>query len=422
MDYSLRHALGRADPHTRRAWAAFQPLTQPRRASPLDRWCLSKLVQVAAGVPVRFVLWDGTSRTATGGPFRFTIHVASRAALWRLARDPDLGFGEGYVDGDLQVNGDVAALVDAVAHAVAARGWRMGRLHRWLAHASGADIFRARQNAQHHYDLGNDFYRMWLDEDLVYTCGYFPTPDASLETAQRAKLEHVCAKLHLAPGTRVFEAGCGWGALARHMAGAHGAVVRAWNVSREQVTEARARAAGDGLDKRVAFIEDDWRHIDGTCDVFASIGMLEHVGRSQYRTLGRVIDRCLDPQHGRGLLHFIGRDVEATASRWTRRYVFPGFYLPTLREVLAEVLEPYAFSVTDVEDLRRHYILTLEHWRDRFERAAPVVTSRLGERFTRMWRYYLAGAHAGFAAGYLQLFQVTFARRGWNGGHWRRAG
>jgi cyclopropane-fatty-acyl-phospholipid synthase len=366
------------------------------------------------------VLWDGTTAVAAAGDPRFTMHVASRTALWGLVRDPDLSFGEGYVSGDIRVDGDMPALVDAVACAMSARARRMGRLQRWLAHMAGADVTGARRNAQYHYDLGNDFYRLWLDDDLVYTCAYFPTPDASLEEAQQAKLEHVCRKLHLAPGDRVFEAGCGWGALARYMVRKHGARVRAWNVSREQIAEARARAAAEGLDGRVEFVEDDWRRIDGTCDVFASIGMLEHVGPSRYRTLGEIIDRSLHPRHGRGLLHFIGHDVEAPVSRWTRKYAFPGFYVPTLREVLAGVLEPHGFAVTDVEDLRRHYARTLEHWRDRFERAVPAVTAQFGERFTRIWRYYLAGAHAGFTAGYLQLFQVAFTRRAWDGGPWVR--
>ena len=419
MQYPVRQSFEFLQPRTARS-----AVQRPTRigASPVDRWCLSTVVRAAGAVPVQFVLWDGTSAAAGDSPARFVVHLGSRAALWRLARDPDCGFGEGYVNGDLQVVGDLPALVDAVAREMAMRPARAGRLHRWLAHATGAGIREARRNAAHHYDLGNDFYRLWLDDDLVYTCAYFPTPDATLEEAQRAKLERVCRKLQLAPGVRVFEAGCGWGALARHMSRAHGAVVRAWNVSHEQLVEARARATAEQLGGRVEFVEDDWRSIDGTCDVFASVGMLEHVGRSHYGDLGRVIDRCLDPCAGRGLLHFIGRDQEAPASRWTRRYVFPGFYLPTLREVVAGVLEPHGFSVLHVEDLRRHYVLTLEHWRDRFERTAPRITAEYGERFTRMWRYYLAGAHAGFAAGYLQLFQVTFARRGWEGREWTSIG
>jgi cyclopropane-fatty-acyl-phospholipid synthase len=270
-------------------------------------------------------------------------------------------------------------------------------------------------------DVGNEFYRLWLDDQLVYTCACFETPDASLEEAQAAKLEQVCRKVDLHPDDRVIEAGCGWGALACHMARTRQAVVRAWNVSHEQVTGARARAREQHLEDRVSFVEDDWRHITGTCDVFVSIGMLEHVGAARYRELGGVIDRCLDRTHGRGLLHFIGRDVDAPGSRWTSRYVFPGYYLPTLREVLAKVIEPYGFSVLDVENLRRHYARTLDHWRNRFERAAPLVATQYGDVFVRVWRYYLAGAHAGFAAGYLQLFQVTFAREAWTSGPWRRA-
>jgi cyclopropane-fatty-acyl-phospholipid synthase len=421
VQYPLHRSLGLADRDPRGTRQAVPELFGSVAATRLDRWCLSQLVQVVGSVPVQFVLWDGTAATAGDGAARFTVRVGSRSVLWRLVWDPDLGFGEAYVDGELQVQGDMPALLDAVAREMTTRGTQNRRLPRWLARLSGAGITAARRNAQHHYDLGNDFYRLWLDDDLVYTCAYFPTPEASLEAAQRAKLEHVCRKLHLEPGVRVIEAGCGWGALARYMASEHGARVRAWNVSTAQLAEARARATAEGLDGRVEFVEDDWRRINGTCDVFASIGMLEHVGRSRYGDLGRLIDRCLDARHGRGLLHFIGRDVEAPASRWTRRYVFPGFYLPTLREVLAGVLEPYGFSVLDVEDLRRHYALTLEHWRDRFERAAPQVSAKYGERFTRLWRYYLCGAHAGFAAGYLQLFQVSFARRGWDGGAWRRS-
>jgi len=389
-----------------------------RSSTILDRWCVSALLKFAAGVPLRIVLWDGTAAGAAEP--EFTLHVGSRTALWRLARDPDLGFGEGYVDGDLRVEGDLTALVDAVACAIASRPARMGLLRGFAAHLTGAGMARARRNAQHHYDLGNDFYRLWLDAQLVYTCAVFPTLDASLEEAQRTKMDHVCRKVQIAPGDRVIEAGCGWGALARHMSREYGARVRAWNVSREQIAEARTRAAAEGLADRVEFVEDDWRNIEGTCDVFMSVGMLEHVGRARYRELGALIDRCLHARHGRGLLHFIAHDVEAPVSRWTRKYVFPGFYVPTLREVLAEVVEPYGFSVLDVEDLRRHYARTLEHWRDRFERAVPAVSAEFGERFTRLWRYYLVGAHAGFTAGYLQLFQVTFARRAWDGGPWRR--
>ena len=411
MLHDLRHPFGLVHPATARDPSGpAPPRAWPLRAVALDRWCLGRLAEATSGLPLRIVLWDGTTVASSPGPERFTVRIADRATLWRIARDPDLGFGEGYTDGRLEVDGDLAALVDAVARALASRRRGMSRVSRWIASLAGASLRGAWRNAHHHYDLGNDFYRLWLDADLVYTCAYFPTPDATLEAAQRAKHDYVCRKLELAPGARVFEAGCGWGALARHMARDYGATVRAWNVSAEQVREARARADAEGLAGRVTFVEDDWRRIDGHCDVFVSVGMLEHVGPSRYRELGRVIDRCLDREHGRGLLHFIGRNAAAQSSRWTARHIFPGFYLPTLREVLAGVLEPHGFSVVDVENLRGHYALTLRQWQAQFERVTPLVATQFGERFTRMWRYYLAGAHAGFAAGYLQLFQVTFTR------------
>src|SRR5262249_41376116 len=155
-------------------------------------------------------------------------------------------------------------------------------------------------------DLGNDFYRLWLDREMVYTCAYFPTPDATLEQAQIAKMDLVCRKLHLEAGDRVIEAGCGWGALALFMARHYGVSVRAFNISSDQIAYARIRARDEGLADRVEFIEDDYRNVRGECDAFVSVGMLEHVGLRDFPTLGGVIDRSLT-ENGRGLLHFIGR-------------------------------------------------------------------------------------------------------------------
>jgi cyclopropane-fatty-acyl-phospholipid synthase len=262
-----------------------------------------------------------------------------------------------------------------------------------------------------HYDLGNDFYRLWLDERMVYTCAYFPTPDAGLEEAQVAKMDLVCRKLALRPGETVVEAGCGWGALALHMAEHHGVTVKAYNVSREQVRFARERARARGLEGRVQFVEDDYRAIRGEYDAFVSVGMLEHVGRANYPALGAVIDRTLKP-FGRGLLHFIGRDQPRPLNAWIRKRIFPGAYPPTLDEALGGVLVPAGLTVTDVENLRLHYAKTLSHWRSRFERAMREVAGRFGETFARGWRLYLAGSEAAFTTGWLQLFQVVFTRPG----------
>jgi cyclopropane-fatty-acyl-phospholipid synthase len=225
-------------------------------------------------------------------------------------------------------------------------------------------------------------------------------------------MELVCRKLDLRPGERVIEAGCGWGALARYMARHYGVRVRAFNVSCEQVAYARERTAREGLSDRVEFEEADYRTIDEPCDAFVSLGMLEHVGLRHFGTLGRVMDRVLSPVHGRGLLHFIGRSHPAALNPWIRRRIFPGAYPPALSEVMTGVLEPYGFAVTDVENLRAHYALTLAAWRECFDRAASDIGRTFDERFVRAWRLYLAGSEASFRTGSTELFQVLFTRPG----------
>jgi cyclopropane-fatty-acyl-phospholipid synthase len=246
-----------------------------------------------------------------------------------------------------------------------------------------------------------------LDEQLVYTCAYFPTPSATLEAAQHAKLDYVCRKLQLRPGERVVEAGCGWGALALHMARHYGVSVKAFNISHEQISFARRRAAEFGVSGKVEFVEDDWRNISGTFDAFASVGMLEHVGIENFAHLGDVIHRSIGDS-GRGLLHFIGKSQKGVFSRWIRKRIFPGAYAPTLNEAM-NILAPYEYSVLDVENLRPHYARTLEHWLERFDKSAQQVAAMYDPWFERAWRLYLAGSIAAFRAGTLQLFQISFA-------------
>jgi len=265
----------------------------------------------------------------------------------------------------------------------------------------------SRKNIHSHYDLGNDFYRLWLDAQLVYTCAYFPSPSATLEAAQEAKLDYVCRKLQLQPGERVVEAGCGWGALALHMARHYGVSVKAYNISHEQILYARQRAAEAGLSDKVEFVEDDWRNISGNFDAFVSVGMLEHVGVDNFAHLGEVIRRCIGDS-GRGLLHFIGKSHKGVFSRWIRKRIFPGAYAPTLGEAM-NILQPHNYAVLDVENLRPHYARTLEHWLERFDKSGQQVSEMYDPWFERAWRLYLAGSIAAFRAGTLQLFQISFA-------------
>jgi cyclopropane-fatty-acyl-phospholipid synthase len=391
--------------------------TRSRPALPLERWLLRQLLVALGGPPVRVALWDGSAVCTSPAPPVGTVRIGDRDTLYRVLYHPELALGEAYVDGGLEIEGDLVQVLEA-SFAEPSRSW-LARWVRRVPRPRANNLSGSRANIHHHYDLGNDFYRLWLDERMVYTCAYFLTPEATLEAAQVAKLEHVCRKVALRPGERVVEAGCGWGALALYMAQQHGATVRAFNISHEQIAYAREQAARAGLTDRVEFIEDDYRNITGQYDVFMSIGMLEHVGPENYAGLGRVIDRCL-PAHGRGLIHTIGRNRPMRTNAWTEKYIFPGACPPSLGQMMA-IFEPFGFSVLDVENLRLHYAKTAEHWLARYERAADTVRGMFDERFVRAWRLYLAGTTAAFRAASLQLFQVAFARARHNGIPWTRA-
>jgi cyclopropane-fatty-acyl-phospholipid synthase len=369
--------------------------------------------------PVRFLLWDDTEIREFDGEPVGTLRIREPRVIRDILLSPDLGFGEGYVDGSLEVEGDLPRIVEAVFRAGGsppAVVKALQALRSW--HPGSNTVRRARPRAQHHYDLGNDFYRLWLDERMVYTCAYFPDAETDLERAQEAKLEHVCRKLRLRPGERVVEAGCGWGALALHMARHHGVLVQAYNVSRPQVEWARQRAREAGLEDQVTFLDEDYRGVTGEYDAFVSVGMMEHVGRSHYRELGQVIRRSLRPG-GRGLIHSIGRARPHPMSPWIERYIFPGSYIPSLREML-EPLEEQDMEVLDVENLRRHYARTLELWLERFEAVREEVERTHDAAFVRMWRLYLAASVASFRTGSCQLFQVLFAPAGEDSLPWTR--
>ncbi|MGH8224006.1 MAG: SAM-dependent methyltransferase, partial [Woeseiaceae bacterium] len=272
----------------------------------LVRWFMRR-----AGNPrVAVRLWNGEEfYLADGRPVGLLEFRDRRAALGLLTSSTSVGFGEGYTKGLVEVHGDFVAFADEITRAFMLKTnsrYRLDQLHSWLISLRRNTPHRSLANVHHHYDLGNDFYRLWLDPNLVYTCAYYEHADATLAEAQLAKLEHVCRKLGLRPGQEVIEAGCGWGSLAMHMAEHHGVRVTAYNNSHEQVRYARKEAARRGIDEnRVTFVEDDYRNIDRRYDVFVSIGMLEHVGMKNYRALGALINRCLKP-NGIGLIHTIG--------------------------------------------------------------------------------------------------------------------
>jgi cyclopropane-fatty-acyl-phospholipid synthase len=382
-----------------------------RRPSGVARRLVERLLHALGDPPVRLQLWDGQSvLTSTQPPF-LTLRIANRSTLWRLMADPDMQFGEAFTDGRIEVvEGDLVRGLAATFRSSAGSTAVSGLRSRW-ARANALmrrnTLRGSRRNIHAHYDLGNDFYRLWLDPTMSYTCAYFRSESMTLLEAQVAKMDHVCRKLRLRAGESVIEAGCGWGSLALHMAAKYGARVRAFNISAEQIDHARAAAQRAGLAGQVEFIHDDYRNIAGKADAFASIGMLEHVGVANYARFGRIIRRSLRPG-GRALVHSIGRDAPEPLNRWMERNIFPGACPPSLAQ-MSQVFEPAGLSVLDVENLRLHYARTAGCWLAAFEESRDQVTRMFDARFVRMWRMYLAGTQAAFLSGDLQLFQVLVA-------------
>jgi cyclopropane-fatty-acyl-phospholipid synthase len=372
---------------------------------------LRKLLEFFGNPPVALVLWDGVRVVPPGVRPVATVRIADRGALFALMRDPQVRFGDLYSEGRIDIEGDLVQLVSAAYTASAQTAGRsvFRALSRVLHRPKVNSLGGSRENIHHHYDIGNEFYTLWLGRTMAYTCAYYPTAVSTLDEAQTAKMDHVCRKLRLRPGETVVEAGFGWGALALHMARHYGVKVRAFNISHEQVRFARERAEAEGLSRQVEYVEDDYRNIAGHYDAFVSVGMLEHVGVENYPALGGVARRSLGSS-GRGLIHSIGRNYPGQLHPWIERRIFPGANPPSLSQMM-QIFEPWDLSILDVENLRLHYARTLTHWLELYEANVERVRTLFDEKFVRMWRLYLAGSIAAFATGTLQLFQVVFAPR-----------
>jgi len=345
------------------------------------------------------------------------VRLATRLTALKIALRPNLYLGEAYMDGSLALErGSLWDLFDLCGRNIAnRRSWQNFLVVR-VVRAVGRLLWQynsrsqSRRNAAHHYDLSESLFRAFLDKDLQYSCAYFSKPGCSLDEAQVSKKRHIMAKLLLGPDQRVLDIGCGWGGLAIAIAQTQPVQVTAVTLSREQATAARARARDAGVDHRVSVELNDYREIKGSFDRIVSVGMFEHVGSPNYRAFFRNIASLLT-EDGVAVVHSIGRaDGPGLTAAWTRKYIFPGGYIPALSEVLPAV-EQAGLWVTDVEILRLHYAETLRAWRERFLAHRAEIREIYDERFCRMWEFYLAGSEMAFRYGGLMVFQLQLARR-----------
>jgi cyclopropane-fatty-acyl-phospholipid synthase len=337
--------------------------------------------------------------------------------------NPRLGLGEAYIDGSVSVDGeDIMGLVELVRRnnpwEKGAEVGKRGPLKHFASQLARPlrqlnNLAQSRANVAHHYDLSNDFYRLWLDDDMQYSCAYWTEADDDLKAAQMAKKAHIAAKLALEPGQRVLDIGCGWGGMALYLNRIAGVEVLGITLSEEQLKLARERAEAAGVADKVRFELLDYRVLakraPGYFDRIVSVGMFEHVGVPQFGTFFRACANMLK-EDGVMLLHTIGRlGGPGATDAFTRKYIFPGGYIPALSETLA-ASEQMKLIATDIENLRLHYAMTLRAWYARVQENRESIIAMMDERFYRMWTFYLAGATAAFEGGGMCNYQIQFTR------------
>jgi len=359
---------------------------------------------------------------ASGWP-DVTMRIQSQAAARRILLNPRLGMGETYMDGGVTVDDDdIMGFVEIIRRN---NPWEnggeigdpkplkklLGQIARPLMQINS--LASSRSNVAHHYDVSNDFYRLWLDEDMQYSCAYWTEADDTLDRAQLTKKAHIAAKLALQPGQKVLDIGCGWGGMALYLNKVAGVDVLGITLSEKQLKLARERAEAAGVSDKVKFELLDYRVLaqqsPRTFDRIVSVGMFEHVGVPQFDTFFRACANLLKDD-GVMLLHTIGRLGKPGATdAFTRKYIFPGGYIPALSETLA-ASEKVKLIHSDIENLRLHYALTLREWYTRVRANRENIVAQYGDRFYRMWIFYLAGATAAFESGGMCNYQIQYIR------------
>jgi len=385
--------------------------------SMLDDLLANFLRRHLKGGTVRLVLPSGRVETIGDRPSpAVAVRLADNAALLSLVRDPDLAFGELFMDGKLQVlEGsiyDVLAIAAQSVRNVEAAAWvlavRRLRDAAWKLFPGNSKA-KARANVAHHYDLDFRLYRTFLDEDFQYSCAYFENENQSLDEAQLAKKRHIAAKLLVQPGQHVLDIGCGWGGLALYLARVCKARVMGVTLSEEQHKVARARVAREGLSDAIDIRLMDYRDVEGTFDRVVSVGMFEHVGKGHYPAFFDKLRSAL-PEDGVALLHTIGcGDEPGPTNPWVTKYIFPGGYIPALSD-MTPVIEKSDLITTDIETLRLHYAFTLKAWRSRFLARRDEMVKLYDQRFCRMWEFFLAASEAAFRFDRTLVFQVQMAK------------
>jgi cyclopropane-fatty-acyl-phospholipid synthase len=379
----------------------------------IEKYAFDALLSKISHGAVKVKYWDGTTTSYGKGKPYFTMSVTSPRAIRAIFKDMSKGFGESYMDKLIEIEGPLTN----VGRIVSENTQVFDKLtFTKLARRLTSNTFGTqKQHIQHHYDLGNDFYKLWLDKSMTYSCAYFRQPNDSLEQAQSQKIHYILKKMQLQRGMTLLDIGSGWGELLAEAVKLYGVKGHGITLSKEQYEYSVARAKKEGLGESLTFELIGFNELaqkNITFDRIVSVGMYEHVGVKNQKIYFEAVKKMLK-MNGISMLHTITIPQETPPDPWIDKYIFPGGYLPSTSEVVKWVFNS-GFDLIDYENLRVHYAKTLDEWLNRYEQHKAEIIKKYGEKFYRMWRLYLASSSAGFRYGDLKLSQYVFTNHGNN--------
>ena len=376
----------------------------------LEKTVYNQLFSRSFSLPVEVTYWDGTTKRYgdTDNPPQIKIKIHEEIPMKEITNNASLALGEAYMDHRIEIEGSIQALIND-AYQQANSFLRGSDYLKWLPKKQKRTKKQNQADIHAHYDLGNEFYEMWLDPTLTYSCAYFETPEDTLEQAQINKVHHILDKLFIKDNDTLLDIGCGWGTLMFTAIKEYNVKATGITLSEEQYNHITNRIKEEHLEDKCRVLLMDYRDLkDETFDHITSVGMFEHVGADNLKEYFGVIQKLLAPK-GTALIHGITRQQGGAVNAWINKYIFPGGYIPGLAEIVTDITDN-DLQLIDLESLRRDYQLTLEHWTNNFHKVQDKVTETMGDSFYRMWDLYLQACAASFESSNIDVIQYLLVQ------------